>query len=111
MITPFTRFLGILLLILGIIGFLQQPALWLFQIDTSHAVLLVLAGILGIVAARFGKPAARMYLIATGIFWALAAIIGFVNHGDILGLLTTNRADSYLHAVIALASLGIGFRD
>ncbi len=107
----FTRILGALLIVLGIVALVQNPVLGLFQIDSTLATSHIITGIIALGAAFAGKSYTRLFLIVFGILWALLAIIGFVNNGDVFGLLTTNRADSYVHAVIALASLWVGFRD
>ncbi len=109
--TLFARTLGIALILFALAGLFQNPLFGLFDVNVSHSAALILSGALGLGASVAGKSYARLFLIVFGILWALIAIIGFVNNGDIFGLLTTNRADSYVHAAVALASLGFGFRD
>ncbi len=107
----FTRILGIALVLFGVIGLFQNPLFGVFDINATHAIITILSGVIGLGVTFVGKSYVRLFLIVFGILWALAAIIGFVNNGDILGLLTTNRADDYFHAAVALVSLGFGFRD
>jgi hypothetical protein len=109
MIKSLTWILGIVFLALGVSGFVSDPALGIFEVDTIHNIIHLLSGIIAIVAIMSGESYARMFLIVFGIVYALVAVIGFVNNGDILGIFATNRADDYLHTAIALACLSVGF--
>ena len=104
-----TWILGVVLLLVGLIGFVNNPILGIFQTDTIHNAVHILSGVVGLAAASAGASKARLFLIVFGVIYALVTVVGFVNAGDILGLFTTNRADDYLHAAIALVSLGVGF--
>jgi len=104
-----TWILGIVLLVVGIIGFVNAPVLGIFQVDTVHNIIHILSGIIAIIAVSSSESAARMYLIVFGIVYALVTIVGFVNGGNILGIFMVNQADNYLHAAIAIVSLGVGF--
>ncbi len=104
-----TWLLGIVLTLVGVAGFFVDNMLLIFQVDTLHNIIHLLSGIVGIAAASMGTSYARLYLIVFGIVYALVTVIGFVNGGSILGLFQVNDADNYLHAAIALVSLGVGF--
>lgn len=104
-----TWILGIVLIIVGILGFIQSPVLGLFQVDTVHDWVHIISGVLAILAVLSGESYARLYLIIFGIIYGLVAIIGFVNGGNILGVMTVNMNDNYLHSVIAIICLAVGF--
>jgi hypothetical protein len=106
-----TWLLGIVLLLVGIAGFFTGNMLFVFQVDTIHNIVHILSGVVALAAVSSGESYARLYLIIFGIVYALVTIVGFVNNGDILGLFAVNDADNYLHAAIALVSLGVGFGD
>lgn len=108
MIKSLTWILGIVLLLVGIAGYVTGDMLLWFQVDPIHNAVHVLSGIVGIGAAMSGTSYSRLYLIIFGIVYALVAVIGFAT-GDIFGLFGVNDADNYLHAAIALVSLGAGF--
>jgi hypothetical protein len=109
MLKTFTWVLGVILIVIGALGFINNPVLGLFDVDTIHNIVHLLSGIVAIIAAMGGASYARLYLIVFGIVYALVAVIGFVNNGDILGLFAANRSDDYLHTAIALACLAVGF--
>ena len=104
-----TWILGIVLVLIGVAGFFTNGMLLVFQVDTVHNIVHLLSGVVGIAAAASGDKYSRLYLIGFGLVYGLVTIVGFVNGGDILGLFTVNDADNYLHAAIAVVSLGVGF--
>lgn len=104
-----TWVLSVVLLLVGLLGFVNDPVLGLFQVGTVHNIVHILSGIVGILAVSSGESYARLFLIIFGIVYALVTIIGFVNGGNILGLFQVNDADNYLHAAIAIVCLGVGF--
>ncbi len=104
-----TWVLSVVLILVGLLGFVQDPILGIFEVDNIHNIVHLLSGIVGLLAVSSGESYARLYLIIFGIVYALVTILGFVNGGSILGLFTVNDADNYLHAAIALVCLGVGF--
>lgn len=104
-----TWVLGIVLVLIGLAGFFVDGMLFVFEVDTVHNIVHLLSGVVAIAAASSGESYSRMYLIVFGIVYGIVTVVGFVNGGDILGLFTANDADNYLHAAIAVVSLGVGF--
>ncbi len=109
MIKSFTWLLGIILFVLGVLGFVSNPVLGLFEVDNMLNIIHIVAGVIGIAAAASGVSYARLFLILFGIVFAVVAVLGFAMNGDILGFMTTNRAEDYLYTALALVSLAIGF--
>ncbi len=109
LVKSLTWILGIVLLLVGILGFVNSPVLGIFQVDTVHNAVHILSGLIALIAVSSGESYARLYLIVFGVIYGLVTILGFVNNGNILGLFTVNQADNYLHAAIAIVCLGVGF--
>lgn len=109
MIKMLTWILGIVLLAIGLLGFVNDPVLGLFEVDTIHNIIHILSGVIAIIAVMSGESYARLFLIVFGVVYGLVAVLGFAMNGDILGIFSTNRADDYLHTAIALACLAVGF--
>lgn len=109
LVKQFTLLLGVVLTLVGIAGFFTGGMLLFFEVNPIHNVIHLASGIVALGAAGAGSSYARLYLIVFGVVYAAVTVIGFVNGGDILGLFHANDADNYLHAAIALSSLGIGF--
>lgn len=110
LVKTLTWILGIVLLLVGILGFiLPSPLLGLFEVDMVHNIVHILSGVIAIIAVSTSESYARLFLIVFGIVYGLVTILGFTMGGDILGLFHANTADNYLHAAIAIACLGVGF--
>lgn len=88
---------------------MSNPVLGLFEVDNMLNIIHIVAGVIGIAAAASGVSYARLFLILFGIVFAVVAVLGFAMNGDILGFMTTNRAEDYLYTALALVSLAIGF--
>jgi len=103
-----TWVLGIVLTLVGILGFFNDPVLGIFEVDGIHNVVHLLSGVIALGAAASGESYARLYLIVFGIVYGLVTVLGFVMVDNVLGLITVNTADNYLHAAIAIVCLGVG---
>ncbi len=101
---------GALLLLVGIVGFVNDPLLGLFDVNAAHNVVHVLTGAFGIVcAAWIGTGASRWFNRVSGIVYAAVAVLGFAGVVAVIDLLTLNGADNWLHVILGVAQLVIGF--
>jgi hypothetical protein len=101
--------LGVVLLIVGVVGFFTDGMLLFFEVDSLHNTVHILSGVIGMVASNKGQTASRLYLMVFGVIYALVTVLGFAMQGNILSLFSVNDADNYLHGAIALVSLGTAF--
>ncbi len=103
--------LGVILILVGLLGFVQDPVLGIFEVDTLHNLVHLASGILALVFASRGESQARMAALVLGIVYALVTVLGFLS-GDnkILNLITINDADNYLHLVLAVIFLIFGLK-
>lgn len=106
-VQPLAQVLGIVLTILGIAGFFSDGLLFLFTADVFHNAVRLLSGLAALYAAR-SHHLAQWYLMVFGAAYGVIAFAGFLWDGNILDLFRTNRADDYLHAVIAITALVVG---
>ncbi|MSR87072.1 DUF4383 domain-containing protein [Candidatus Peribacteria bacterium] len=107
LVTPFTRVLGVVLLLVGLLGFfMSSPLLGLFEVDTLHNIIHIASGLVAL-AVSGNMMYARMYLLIFGLVYLVVALVGFFMGGDILGLFHTNLEDNILHTAIALGCLGV----
>jgi hypothetical protein len=109
LVKPVTWLFGVVLLAVGILGFIQNPIVGIFEVDMVHNIVHILSGVLGLGAAASGYKNARLYLIVFGLVYALVTVLGFVAPDLLASLLAFNAADNYLHLAIALVTLVIGF--
>jgi hypothetical protein len=102
---------GAVFVVLGLLGFVQDPVLGIFDVNALHNIVHLASGILAFVFASQGEKQARSYALILGVVYALVTILGFMTgEGDILGLVATNGADNILHLVLAIAFIVIGLK-
>ena len=107
---------GIVFLLVGVLGFVPgitttgQMLLGIFHVNAVHNIVHLLSGAVALITGLTSTAAARMYFRVFGIVYALVAILGFfVGYGLLLGLISNNMADTWLHVLIALVALALGF--
>jgi hypothetical protein len=111
-VSKFARVFGVILLIVGILGFVPGATtdghlLGIFHVDTVHNIIHILTGIL---ALMFATSAPRTFFKVFGVVYLLVTIIGFVQGDTVLGLFVINGADNILHLVISIVALAVGFK-
>jgi hypothetical protein len=106
---------GAVFVLVGILGFIPAVApnehlLGVFHVNAAHNAVHLLSGIVALICGLAGERAAILFFRIFGIVYGLVAILGLVG-GDqpILGIISNNMADVWLHIAIAAVSLLIGF--
>jgi Domain of unknown function (DUF4383) len=109
---------GAVLLAVGVVGFavdgsfdtgggIEGDELLLFEVNGWHNLVHIASGVLGLALAR-SRPGARLFALGFGAVYLVVTVWGFVDGSSVLGLLTVNTADNFLHLAIALLGLGAG---
>ena len=108
-------FFGIVFLAIGILGFVpgitkDEMLLGIFHVNAVHSVVHIVSGAIFLFASMAGAGAARLWFQLFGVIYALVAVLGFMN-GDkpILGLISSSTNNTWLHVVLAVVMLAIGF--
>ena len=101
--------LGIIFIVLGLLGFFNNPMFGLFAVNTLHNLIHLVTGILAVIFAVNSEGAARKFSQWFGVIYALVAILGFAVPTFMSSLVNTNAADNWLHVVFALIFLALGF--
>jgi len=106
---------GIVFLAIGILGFVQgitkdDMLLGIFMVNPAHSVVHIASGVVALLCGISGFSASRTFFRIFGIIYAIVAVFGFYN-GDqpLLGLISNNTADTWLHVVLAVVMLFLGF--
>ena len=108
---------GVILLVVGILGFVpgvtkDEMLLGIFHVNTVHNVVHLLSGAAALFCGMTSLGASRNYFRIFGIVYGAVAVLGFMHmgeHTNLLGLISNNDADTYLHVAIAGVSLILGF--
>ena len=111
---------GIVFLAVGILGFVpgvtttgadgMPMLLGIFMVNAAHSMVHIASGVLFLIAGMAGAGPARLWFRIFGIVYALVAVLGFMTpNGMLLGLISNNMADTWLHVVLAVAMLFLGF--
>jgi hypothetical protein len=84
--------------------------LGIFHVNAAHNVVHLLSGALALFAGMSSANASRIYFRVFGIVYAAVAAMGFMTgEGMLLGMISNNAADTWLHVGIAAVSLYLGF--
>jgi hypothetical protein len=106
---------GVVFIAVGVLGFVpgitnNQMMLGIFHVNTMHNIVHLLSGAAALAAGLTSTNVARLYFRVFGVVYGVVALLGFVvGDGMLLGLVSNNMADTWLHVVIALAALYLGF--
>ena len=108
---------GIVFILIGILGFVpgvtnNEMLLGIFHVNAAHNVVHLLSGAAALFAGMTSTGASRIYFRIFGVVYGLVAILGLMNMGQhtmLLGLISNNDADTFLHIAIAAVSLLLGF--
>jgi uncharacterized protein DUF4383 len=106
---------GVVFLLIGILGFVpavgpNEMLLNIFHVNAAHNAVHLLTGVIALVAGMAGVGASKTFFKIFGVVYGLVAVLGFVvGDGMLLGLISNNTADTWLHVGIAVVSLIIGF--
>jgi len=114
MITIFAKVMGLILLIVGILGFIPGLAphgmlFGVFMVSQMHSVIHLLSGLL-FVAVGFSEnwELARRVTLGFAILYGLITVLGFMSANNVVLGMPMNMADNVLHLTIAVASLMFG---
>lgn len=101
---------GIVFLLIGILGFFNDPVLGLFDVDTMHNLVHIGSGLLGLFLASRGHDSAVLYGKIMAVVYGLVTVVGFIQgEGQLLGLMAINTADHFLHLALTAYFAYIGF--
>lgn len=109
LVRPVTRVLGVVLLVVGLLGFfMSSPLLGIFEVDTLHNIIHLATGAVALIVGG-NMAMSRMFLIIFGLVYGAVAVLGYMQGTNVLGLFAVNAADNVLHALIAAVCLVVGF--
>ena len=96
--------IGVVLLLVGLLGFFMNPILGFFGVNTIHNVIHLVSGLAALLLASKGM--AKTFNTWFGAVYLLVAVLGFLGF---LGFLAVNSADNWLHLALGVLSLLVAF--
>jgi hypothetical protein len=110
---------GVVFLLVGLLGFVPAASpqhsdgmhylLGLFMVGGIHNVIHLASGAAALAAGYTSVKNSQLWFRVFGAVYAVVTIVGFVQKDTVLGLIDVNTADNFLHLVLAVAILAIGF--
>ncbi len=106
---------GIVFVLVGLLGFVPNPIVGgtgLFVTDTLHNLVHLIIGIVLLIVAYSAPAKSALWLKIFGIVYLLLVVLGFLlipGGGELLGIVTMNTADHWLHVVLGVVLLVFGF--
>lgn len=106
---------GLVFLLVGILGFVpactsNEMLLGIFHVNFAHNIVHLASGAVFLLCGLAGAGPSRTFFRIFGIVYALVAALGFY-YGDnpILGIVSNNMPDVWLHVALAVVMLFLGF--
>ena len=109
---------GVIFILVAVLGFISpggmlmtmEPTtgmvLGVFPVNLLHNIVHLAFGVWGLVASR-AWSGSKTFFTAGGIIYAVLTVLGFLSPTG-FGLVPLGGTDIWLHAVLAIAMLGIG---
>ncbi len=102
---------GLVFLLVGLLGFVSNPIIGttgIFMTNSAHNIVHILIGLVLLLTAK-REATAALWMKIIGAVYLLVALLGFFsNTGMVLGFISVNSADNWLHLVLAVVLLGVG---
>jgi hypothetical protein len=106
---------GIVFIIVGILGFVPAVTtngllFGYFEVNPAHNVVHLSTGVVALIVAFISEKATQLFFQIFGVIYALVALAGFfTGNQPLLGVVAINTADNWLHVLIAIVALYLGF--
>lgn len=98
---------GVLLAVLGAVGFFSGTYLLGLSVNPLHNAVHFITGLFGVLA--FWQGWSANYNRVFGIFYLVVALLSFVAFGFMVQLLNVNTAANILHLVLGAILTAVGF--
>ncbi|HEX7651599.1 MAG TPA: DUF4383 domain-containing protein [Candidatus Paceibacterota bacterium] len=104
--------LGIIVVIVGLLGFVANPlvgATGMFLTNAALNVVYIIIGAVLIIVSVWASAQSGLWLKIGGVIYLIVAILGFLMASPVLGFLAVNMATNWLHVVLGIVMLAAGF--
>ena len=104
------KIFGAIFLIVGILGFIPNPLVsdhGVFLVNGAHNIVHIVTGLIFFAGAYWGAPVMTIRWLA--VIYAIVAVLGILMPNSALAGVEMNWADNWLHVVLAIVLLFVGF--
>lgn len=116
MITNYAKVIGVILLLVGILGFIPGIAphgmlFNMFMVDGMHNVVHLVSGAI-FLAAGFSEnwELSRRVTLVFAVIYGLVTLLGFISPNNVVLGMHMNMADNVLHLAITASALIFGLQ-
>lgn len=103
----FAQLVGIIIALVGLLGFFVEGVFFNFGLNPLHNIVHLVGGLL---VFWYGmKTSGKTPNVTLCIIGVVLAIIGWLNIAAINSLLAINGPDNWLHLIIGVIALAVGF--
>jgi preprotein translocase subunit Sss1 len=107
MLKAFTKVVGVVFLLVGILGFFISDLFGIIHFDLVHNLIHLVVGVWGIIAGS-QLASAKLFARLLGITYLAVGALGFILPG-VFGLLHLELAENLLHLVVGGLGLYLSF--
>jgi hypothetical protein len=106
---------GVVFVLVGLLGFVDNPLVGmsaLFEADMAHNLVHIVIGLILLAVGLWASAQSALWLKVIGVVYLLVAALGFVltpGMGMLLGVMSVNMADHWLHIILGIVLLAAGF--
>ena len=105
---------GIVFVLVGLLGFVSNPIIGMntdaiFLTDAIHNIVHLLIGVVLLIAGSKSEGAAASAMKLFGIVYLVLFLNGLVTPDQLLGFVTQNQNDTWLHLILGIVLLIAGF--
>lgn len=102
--------IGVILIIIGLMGFISPMVFGIFAMNTVNSIVYLLTGALSLAFANQSFDEARGFAKVFGIIYLVFVVAGFLmGSGTLFGIMVNNAGDNWLNLIVALLFLYVGF--
>lgn len=106
------QIVSVVLIAIGLLGFVNDPVLGLFDVNAAHNIVHLLSGALGLFMITRGDDGAIAFGKLMTLVYGLITVLGFLlvpAGGLLLGIVEMNSLDHGLHLLLTVVFGYIGF--
>jgi hypothetical protein len=115
MVKKVAKIFGIVFIVVGLAGFVpgityHERLIGVFHVNVFLNLLHLVTGIIAYWTSRRTLRASQLFFQVFAVVYAIMAVLGFgYGDRDILGVFSNDKADTWLHTLVALFNLYVGF--